>query len=302
MKHNWFAVALFLLALQFEGCSAVDRASASADAAPSSGGGGSAGTGSPGGAPPGGGSGGGGVSSTSGGGTTPAGGAGGTHEGGGGASGVGATGSGGAAGTGGSACMPPGGVDPCDYLPQCGCQSQLNCVVRNKGTICVPVGTAPVFGQCFNNLGGGACPAGTDCLYMSCRPFCETPSDCPNNRPCRYTKLGTDAVVPGFAVCALPTPCDPTRPSTSGCPTVSGVAAACLPVAGTTTTDCDFAGTKGTGSTCSKSKDCVAGHVCEPGSMRCRRYCLTSTECGGGTCTSLGQPGLLDGKQYGFCP
>lgn len=254
-------------------CSAKDRASDATDGSAATGG--SAGSGA-----------------------TPVGGAagatGGATGGSGATAGTGAMGGGGASGADGSGCTPPVSGGVCDTFQQCGCPTGQNCLPNGSGiTSCAPAGSVPAYGSCTAE----SCGAGMACVAYSCRPFCETSTDCEASRPCRPGYLANESPIPGVFICALPSPCDLAHPVTTGC--VAG--ATCLPVANTSTTDCyTTTGTKSVGQTCLGWSDCAPGLFCSTTGV-CARWCKTSSDCGGGPCVSFSPAVIYDTVEYKYC-
>lgn len=74
------------------------------------------------------------------------------------------------------------------------------------------------------------------------------------------------------------------------------------PDAGTTGPDAGTTGPDaGTGGSCNGNADCPVGQFCDTQLHSCTFECRTDSDCGGGTCNSLGQCLAADGDSGGCC-
>ena len=184
----------------------------------------------------------------------------------------------------------------CSPLCQTGCNDCGWCAVVDSGAACL-TGTA---GQ--KNVGAACDPTkDSECspgLYCqpqtcgtvkigTCYQLCDVNDNVNNvNRVCgaksacnvtAKNSLGGNLT---FMLCS--TVCDPLSQTNSNCPAPF----ACYP-SGATTTECDCAGSAGTGASCSLAENCTPGQTCVGTSagITCRPICTSTVGCTPGTCS-----------------
>ncbi len=137
------------------------------------------------------------------------------------------------------------------------------------------------------------CPVGTTTgsCYRLCDPA-DTTDVCGTGSACNVTaKKNGGGTFQFLKLCSAA--CDPVSQTSPSCPSPF----ACYP-SGATTTECDCAGTKGTGISCGLAEDCVPGETCV-GPMNgtiCRPVCTATAPCASGTTCNI--PG---GAASGTC-
>jgi hypothetical protein len=220
----------------------------------------------------------------------------------------------GSGGTGGSVVDAPVDLPACDLqtadstcatYPQCGCDSGQKCDVINFATgraICSTAGSAQPYTPCFNP--GLDCVAGSACVGLVCKPYCDTPADCPGaNRHCLpvlYNNGTTSTPVPGMLTCTAG--CDPINPGALCAPTLTCAFAQQSGPA----TDCFPAGTKtGIGECANNGSVCAPGYLCvnNAGSYDCLKWCrMGMSDCQSPqTCGGLQSQPTFNGVEYGVC-
>lgn len=217
--------------------------------------------------------------------------------------------------------------DPCDVLPQCGCDGQA-CDIdpsafATGGTMCRD------FDATGNTLASctalSDCGRGFVCLGGQCRAYCNNRYRCGESAHCLIepvyrTDEGTFEPIPGITACTKA--CKPAAKVDNGCP--SDPQYACriqyhdpdpdvdgdqfwysdcgsAPASGgLADTDCS----EGGDSACAPGYDCVILTVGEEQSRVCRELCaLPDGTCTSGTCMSFSNDPkvIVLGVEYGVC-
>jgi hypothetical protein len=207
-------------------------------------------------------------------------------------------------------------MQPCDILPQCGCNTGYACdidTLDNMGTGCREVtgmgheSTACTSLEqcdkgwgCIENVGGGA----------ACREYCTTNTDCGPPRGQCVIDLGVSGAPP---VCS--SNCDPLAATNALCP--SGTKCLLLNTVYQSVTypivDCGAAGTGMNGANCKQNNManealCAGPFTCvtfnNGNTYTCQRICNKNNPggtCGGQTCLSFSPPFVVAGIEYGVC-
>jgi hypothetical protein len=199
------------------------------------------------------------------------------------------------------ACNP---IDPQNASPQqfVTCGSAETCILGENadGT----VDSTDLHASCFpihDSLpAGSSCTYANDCgvgafcsLGLGCAAYCAVGSDCAEGVPC--VAFMSPAVLAGTELGVCASPCDPSDPpacATGTCSFITDTNTVCVPP-----------GAGALGASCMQDGDCVRGLSCDDVAQQCTRYCrAASTECGGKTCLTAGEPPLAyGGSAYGYC-
>ena len=186
---------------------------------------------------------------------------------------------------------------PCSPACQFGCSCGWCGLDNTTGAVKCLMGTpgTKVVGEVCDPATPSDCAPGLTCRTecssgaARCHKFCDTSADCDANTMCMIT-IGGGAL----HLCTLPDPqCDPI--AKTGCPTGFG----CYPLSGTST-ECDCAGSGGSGVACGFLTDCMPGYQCVsltgvPNNGTCQKLCRTSADCGGASIC------VTSGTTYGYC-
>lgn len=200
------------------------------------------------------------------------------------------------------------GDTPCRLVsPQCGCPAGQGCYLSGTSRVCGVSGTETEGQAC---TGATACQAGNLCIGSGtsgfCARLCAGDADCtggPGSLCLTQLDDGMGGAIPGVALCTAH--CTPTNgrgcPATMGCAVFQESTGAMR-----TFTSCRPAGVGTAGARCTDEEDCAPGHFCaDPGTgNECIRVCTvpSGSECGGGTCRSFADGGLIIGSvEYGYC-
>jgi hypothetical protein len=191
---------------------------------------------------------------------------------------------------------------PCDPVSQCGCETNLNCIVVDVAkTHCVKAGSVPETAECASDL-STECQRGLQCVTSVCVKSCNAPADCPgDNRLCvavqdrgSYCTTMCDLVSPG-ATCGLNVGCWPVGDPGNH-------------------TECSGNGKGQAGDPCGPQtarQDCGPGYVCGSVSQttgQCFKWCKMANGIGdcpnGKLCACSGSACFTSalGVQYGTCP
>ncbi|HEY6556448.1 MAG TPA: hypothetical protein VI072_04215 [Polyangiaceae bacterium] len=234
-------------------------------------------------------------------------------------------GTGGTGGTGGigASCVPPTDNGTCDNFPRvCGCTATENCIfdVDTKDTVCAAPGSTLAHARCTSETcaKGHGCVGGSASLSGTCRPYCDTKSDCrstPFNRCIQVTREVDDVNVPveGFKVCTqhcnLSDPANTARNAAFG---ACGTGANCVLDNFDEGTTLCYGNSGPPKTTCTDSGDCANGYGCSAADT-CQKWCRVgfNADCAVTPATPVcGRftPGLFvpsgaDGgrTEYGFC-
>lgn len=165
---------------------------------------------------------------------------------------------------------------------------------KDVGVICDPARTSDCKPglYCQPECGTGRC-------YQLCNPVsdpkldtCGAQSTC-DQRARTVTDGGT--AVTAFGLCRLVVTCDPTATSTPTCPAPF----ACYPTGVGSKTECDCAGSIGSGQPCTFLNDCQPSYSCNGTSTgtatTCQQTCTSTSQCIAGSCMNHTT------TPYGYC-
>jgi hypothetical protein len=194
-----------------------------------------------------------------------------------------------------TSCSSAGASGQCNPICQTGCNNCGWCAVVGGAATCL-TGTAGKMdvGATCDPTKSSECSPGLYCqpetcgtvttgtCYQLCDRTDTTNSVCGAKSACNVTaKKSGDGNLP-FELCSPI--CDPISQSNMNCQSPF----ACYP-SGATTTECDCAGTAGTGDTCLLAEACAPGKTCvgSGGANTCRPVCTATATCASGTTCNI---------------
>lgn len=213
-------------------------------------------------------------------------------------------------------------MQPCDILPQCGCNGNTACdvdVMDSVGTTCRSINAAgreasscTIPNECdreFACLGGAA--------FASCKKYCTDDVDCGAPRgKCIYSITSGGSAIAGIPN-ACSSNCEPTDTTAAGCPSMMKCTlfAVNKNMVSVKLADCSPAGTLVQGGDCTNPTTmggnearCAKGFQCvklgAETTFKCRRICSapgTATGCATDTCRGFTEPHTIGAVSYGVC-